>query len=106
LFHILQTSGPARDGLSRLISGLGSFGRDIKYACQERTENAGQPDIMGRDENGRVVLIIEAKFWASLTANQPVEYLQHINSSGLLLFISPEVRLQELWSQLLLRARD
>jgi hypothetical protein len=106
LFHIVQSSVPARDGLSRLISAFGISRRDISYVCQERTENVGQPDIVGRDENGQVVLMIEAKFWAGLTANQPVGYLNHINPSGLLLFVSPEVRLQELWSQLLLRMRN
>jgi hypothetical protein len=63
LVHILRTSKSASDGMSRLLSGWGTFGLDMKYAPQERTENAGQPDITGRDENGNVVLIIEAKFW-------------------------------------------
>ena len=106
LFHILQTSAAARTGMLRLLAGLGGHTLDVKYACQERTENAGQPDLVGRDESGNVVLVVEAKFWAGFTANQPVEYLQHIYPSGLLLFISPEVRLQELWSQLLLRVRS
>jgi hypothetical protein len=38
---------------------------------------------------------------AGLTANQPVQYLELMNPSGLLLFVSPHVRLQELWSELL-----
>ncbi|MGA2154544.1 MAG: hypothetical protein ABSH37_09015 [Bryobacteraceae bacterium] len=96
----------ADDGMSHVISAFGSFGRDIRYASQERTEAAGQPDITGRDENGNVVLVVEVKFWAGLTDNQPAQYLQIVKPAGLLLVVSPEVRLQELWCQLILRARN
>jgi hypothetical protein len=104
LVHILQTSKSASDGMSRLISAFGSFPRDIRYRGQERTEAAGQPDITGRDENRNMVIVVEAKFWAGLTDNQPVEYLQLVGPAGLLLFVSPEVRLQVLWSELTRRA--
>ena len=45
---------------------------------------------------------IEAKFWAGLTENQPVKYLNGLpkDRQSALLFVAPEARLETLWAEL------
>ena len=45
-----------------------------------------------KNENGKAI-IIEGKFWANLTHNQPVNYLKEIANDGKILFLAPEKRL-------------
>ena len=51
-------------------------------------------------------MLIEVKFWADLTANQPNGYLNHLPDDGpaVLAFLVPEERVQSLWPQLRRRA--
>ena len=46
--------------------------------------------------------MLEAKFWAGLTSNQPVTYLRRLpkDKPSALLVVAPPVRLEELWQQL------
>jgi hypothetical protein len=55
------------------------------------------------DDLGGERLIIEAKFWANLTDNQPAAYLTRLAPAepGLLLVVAPQVRLTTLWADLL-----
>ncbi len=77
-----------------------------------RTQAVGSdnaiPDLVGTDSESRQVLLVEAKFWAGLTDNQPVTYLNRLPSQadGLLLFIAPALRFETLWSELLRRCQD
>ena len=74
----------------------------IKLQTQASGVFAGRPDMVGADDEGRHVLIIESKFWASLTPNQPMGYIGELplNKPAILLFIAPEVRLSDLWREL------
>ena len=45
-------------------------------------------------------MMIEAKFWASLTANQPNAYLNLLPPSGALLFVAPTSGFEALWAEL------
>lgn len=47
-------------------------------------------------------MIVEAKFWAGLTAHQPVTYLERLDSRApsLLLFVVPTRRQQPVWQKL------
>jgi hypothetical protein len=80
----------------------------LTFRGQERGDDSAIPDLVGIDRDGRQVLVIEAKFWASLTENQPVVYLQRLPSDrdGALLVIAPTARLGSLWHKLLSRCRD
>jgi hypothetical protein len=51
------------------------------------------------------VFVIEGKFWAGLTDNQPCEYLKDLGKHGLgvLLFLAPQLRQETLWTELLRR---
>jgi hypothetical protein len=70
------------------------------FRTQAHGEDGAIPDLIGADANGEP-LLVEAKFWAGLTPNQPVTYLHRLPiGPGLLLFIAPEARRVFLWSEL------
>lgn len=62
----------------------------------------GRPDLAGADSKGDHVLIIESKFWATLTKKQPISYIGELplTKPAILLFIAPQARLSELWEEL------
>ena len=61
-----------------------------------------KPDLVGFDEEGKERVLIEVKFWAELTPNQPNGYLTRLPDDGpaALIFLAPEERIQSLWPQL------
>ena len=67
----------------------------------------GRPDMVG-EVGQRLHLIVEAKFDAPLTSNQPVGYLKALPSgaSGALLFICPAARKDEIWVSLTKRCEN
>ncbi|MCY4109403.1 MAG: hypothetical protein OXG11_10285 [Chloroflexi bacterium] len=68
------------------------------------------PDLACYDENDNLVALIESKFWAALTHNQPVTYWQGPpkDRPAVLLFLAPDYRVNEgsLWNELVDRLRD
>lgn len=83
------------------IATASSWGADAQGAV---------PDLACFDGNGSVVALIESKFWAGLTAHQPVTYWQRLpgDRSAALLFLAPEYRIDQgsLWDELADRLRD
>jgi len=100
LVHILQNSNEAKNQLKRLIHNYCNIElHDLNYFTQRSGENLERPDISAY-ESGEEVLIIEAKFWASLTKNQPVEYLKRLRyHDSALMFLCPEKRLISLFNE-------
>ncbi|MBK8256916.1 MAG: hypothetical protein IPK82_30115 [Polyangiaceae bacterium] len=72
---------------------------DIDYRTQVADDSGARPDIVGAAPDGRVALVLEAKFWAGLTDAQPVAYLKNIPETGALLFVAPAKRFELLWSE-------
>jgi hypothetical protein len=109
LSYILSSSSVARavfvDYLTTLLPGLPT---DLSFRTQEAGEGGEIPDMVGTDAEGREVIVVEAKFWAGLTDNQPVAYLKRllVDSPGMLLFVAPEARVLTLWPELLRRCAD
>ena len=66
------------------------------FETELATAQNGRLDTAGKDDNGKVSLIIEGKFWANLTDNQPVGYLSELDNNGILLFLAPDRRLESL----------
>lgn len=62
------------------------------YKTELSTTSNGRPDVTGLDINGSKTVIIEGKFWANLTPNQPKNYLNELAESGKILFLAPETR--------------
>ena len=62
--------------------------------------------LAGVDRTGLERVLIEAKFWAGLTGNQPTAYLERLptNTPSALLFVAPAARLETLWDELCQRA--
>jgi len=66
------------------------------YVTELSTKSNGRPDVTGLDNNGKKSVIIEGKFWANLTENQPVNYLKELSTDGKILFLAPDKRLVSL----------
>ena len=105
LTYVLQRSSAARQALSKIIKfDCGLIFDDINYSTQNAGEKLERPDISGINENGKEVIILEAKFWASLTDNQPVEYLGRLdNNNSVLIFIVPTLRVRPVFNDLRMR---
>ena len=104
LGHILSSSEVSRQALCDFL-----LTRDVDIGEIKRvdTQNQGKqgggiPDLVTYDESGAERLLLEAKFWAGLTSNQPVTYLQRLpkDKPSALLFVAPPVRLEDLWQEL------
>ena len=78
----------------------------LTFKTQASGEDSSIPDLAALDPEGREVLLIENKFWAGLTRNQPAAYLARLpqNQDGLLLFVVPQRRLHSVWPDLVTSA--
>ena len=110
LRFILSRSDSARSALSDLLGG----DRGPLPIAEARTwladAHGAIPDMACFDETANLVALIESKFWAPLTPNQPVTYWQGlpVDRPAVLLFLAPASRVHEdsLWSQLEDRLRE
>lgn len=103
---ILRNSAITRKCFVRFCAQSGvHFPKVLDFQSQNRMDDSGQPDMVGRCEEGRI-LVIESKFDAGLTENQPVAYFEHLDAPGLLLFIVPAYRRQSVWFELYKECRD
>ena len=109
LGHILAESGAARQAFQQMLSAggadIGSVGRVRTQVSGDRGE---RPDLSIEDESGTERTLIEAKFWAGLTDNQPVSYLsrlQSVDEPSALLFVVPMQRMETLWPEVCRLAR-
>jgi len=107
LAYLLQNSEACTGVLRRLASqaqcGLPQV---IKYRPEISGDDRDRPDVVGFDDQLKEVAILEGKFYAGLTDNQPNTYLSRLSNAGggLLLFVVPELRLARLWKEVTARA--
>lgn len=107
LTYILQNSQVARDTLYTIIQNACGLQFDnLRFISQAIGEKKDRPDISGFNTNNQEVLILEAKFWASLTSNQPVEYINHFESDSVLMFICPKLRVKTIFDECLRRITE
>lgn len=101
LGYILR-SDVAKDALRSLIYDSGIAVEGISEVATQAQEDGARPDLIGFDRSRAKRIIIEAKFDADLTKNQPNEYLNQLPDEGpsVLLFLAPERRLDNLWNEL------
>ena len=104
LGHILSGSEAARRALTELLQAGGAgIGQVTQVRTQDVGEDGARPDLVGLDQEGEGRVLIEAKFWAGLTENQPGGYLKRLESAPqptALLFVAPAQRLDSLWAEL------
>lgn len=101
LGYILSRSEAARNALRDTLKTVGA---DVGPIARVQTEVIGKKmeriDLAAYNDADEERVLIEAKFWASLTGNQPSEYLNRLPNDGkpsALLFVAPEMRLETLW---------
>ncbi|KAA6301929.1 MAG: hypothetical protein EZS26_001932 [Candidatus Ordinivivax streblomastigis] len=101
LTYVLQRSKSARQAINNLIQqSTELIFDDINYSTQSIGEKLERPDVSGTDKDGNEVIIMEAKFWAALTKNQPVEYLNRMGGDTVLIFIVPTMRVRPVFDEL------
>lgn len=104
LGHILNSSEWARDALSEVLRISGAeVGKIAEVETQVTIENDARPDLAAYNEDGSRCVLIEAKFWAGLTKNQPLTYLRHllrVPKTSALLFVAPHARQESVWAEL------
>ena len=103
LGFILKESQASLAALNSLVRTGGVIMPEIvRVRTQVSGDEGTRPDLVGFDTEGKERLLIEAKFWAGLTENQPNAYLARLpdDSPAALLFVAPEARIPALWSEL------
>jgi len=106
LVYILQRSKSARLALNRIIkSDCGLEFGNLSFKSQNIGDQLERPDISGIDADGNEVLIMEAKFWAALTDNQPIEYLRRLKPNAVLVFICPTLRVRPVFDEIIRRIK-
>ena len=109
LGYILSNSEDARIALQEFVRDGGTI---IDSVAEVQTQDVGagleRPDIAFRNEQKLEHLLIEAKFGAALTDNQPLGYLKRPphDKQVVLLFVAPERRIDSLWQELTQRVND
>ena len=72
LRHILQHSDPARAALSTMLHTAGVATDPLtRFQTEVSGDDGERVDLVCSDAAGTERILIEAKFWASLTDNQP-----------------------------------
>jgi hypothetical protein len=104
LTWLLRRSAAARVALVGYARAVGADVPDeLTFIGQVGSPDTGRPDVVGLDASSRERLLIEAKFAAALTEQQPRGYLKRLplDVDGVLLVVTPTVRLPTLWVELL-----
>ena len=107
LRYILQQSEAARKALEDMVrTGGARIGTLTRFETEVSGEEGERVDLVCFDRNGTKRLLIEAKFWAGLTDNQPNTYIDGLPEHGhsALLFVAPAQRIETLWPELCRRA--
>ncbi|SMY07250.1 hypothetical protein [Flavimaricola marinus] len=107
LAYLLQNSEACTGALQRIAFQVGcNLPSAIKYRPEVTGSERERPDVVGFDDQSKEVAIVEGKFFAGLTDNQPNSYLARLSKAGggLMLFVVPELRMARLWMEIVNRA--
>ena len=108
LKYILMRSEQARNVLRDILC---SAGVEVDPLSRFQTEAIGEQservDLVCYDRDGTERVLVETKFWADLTDNQPNTYLDRLNKNvpSALVFVVPVSRVEALWPEILSRCR-
>lgn len=103
LRHIFDRSDASVEALNDVVqSGVRGVKPVTKVHSQVIQADGTRPDLVGFDEDGGERVLIEVKFWAELTSNQPNGYLHRLPDDGpsVVMFLTPDDRSQGLWPEL------
>ena len=103
LAYILNSSDGTMQALNDLLRE-GGFAIEpvVRVSTQVTFPDGSIPDMAGYDKSNRLRLVVEAKFWHSLSEDQTSGYAQLLNQPGpaTLLLIAPEPRIPTLWAEI------
>lgn len=109
LSFILRTSHAASRAFTKFVHPIllddpGS----LRIETQKSGLDQAIPDMKCYDNKGRLRVIVENKFWASLTGKQPVTYIHELPEgvAALVLFVVPKDRLQLIWKEIVTKCND
>lgn len=112
LQYLLGRPG-TEEALFRLLAGTSLTTGPLTWMTQVTNADGSRPDLVGFDAETRPQVVVEVKFWAALTANQPNAYLRAQESAypgqtsqRLLVFLVPQNRLTTIRSELRRRAEE
>ena len=100
LCHIFDHSDACGVALNDVIqSGVRGLNAITSVRTQVTHADGTIPDLVGFDETNTERVLVEVKFWAELTPNQPNGYISRLPDDGpaLVMFLVPEERVQFLW---------
>ncbi|MBK9049670.1 MAG: hypothetical protein IPL78_01745 [Chloroflexi bacterium] len=109
LSFILNRSHIAQESLVRYLSQTAvQLPNKLRFRTQSGGEDGSIPDLIGVDSQGRLTIVLEAKFWAGLTDNQPVAYIRRLQkeAGSSLIVIAPSRRFPTIWPELLRRCHE
>ncbi|MBB4651394.1 hypothetical protein GGQ99_003161 [Aminobacter niigataensis] len=100
---------PAARAAFRALAGTGGVAMpaELAFATQAAADDLARPDIEGYGPDLKRHCVVECKFWAGLTSNQPLTYSARLSRDepGALIFVVPSARMTALWSELSKRLR-
>ena len=83
LLFLMNNSKDANGLFAEFLSGYGQeFPPVTRLASQVSSDGNTIPDLVAIDQAGSAVFIVENKFWAELTPNQPVGYLPLLHGAA------------------------
>lgn len=106
LCFILRTSPAASVAFANFVKQiLPDCPENMRFETQQVGVENSIPDMKCFDDEGRIRVIVENKFWAGLTDNQPVTYVRELPAAvgGMVLLVVPEARLQIVWDEVVRR---
>ena len=107
---ILNRSNEANEAFCKSVNEFENrLDNRLKFTTQvHSTDDKAIPDLIGYDSNSSPVCIIEAKFWASLTKNQPETYISRLDTDtpSALVFLAPQARKYSLYMELISRLKE
>jgi hypothetical protein len=114
LAFVLQSHKSAHNGMMKLLRGIDPQMPHLWFRTQQteggkQIGDSSRPDMRGCGGEGHIHVFVENKFWAGLTANQPVSYLRILaecTPPTILLVVGPEARKETLWRELGRRLAD
>ncbi len=94
LAYVLARPGSGKNGFRGALPerARAATPLDLRYVTQAASEKDGRPDLAGLDSNGKIRVLVEAKFGAGFTEKQPLGYLAQLAAGGLLVVVGPRTR--------------
>lgn len=102
LAHILAKSDASLAAFNDVVQSGVRGVKPIKAVRTQVLTGSSIPDMVGFDDERKERVIVEVKFWAGLTDNQPNAYLNRLPDDGpaVLMFLAPDDRIRSLWPDL------